>query len=59
MIDHRSPHAREGSEDERAYGTHWVSPQLSAKKRKRVRERQSKPPDLVVISPHNTFTCMH
>lgn len=44
-------------EIERAYRTHWVSPELSAEKRQRVAERQSKPPDLVVISPRKPFTC--
>jgi len=34
---------------ERAYRTHWVSPQLSERKRQRLAERQSRPPDLVVI----------
>jgi hypothetical protein len=38
---------------ERAYRTHWVSPDLS----KRAVERQSAPPDLVVISPVNDWTC--
>ncbi|UNX55557.1 hypothetical protein MF406_04660 [Georgenia sp. TF02-10] len=42
---------------ERAYRTHWVSPDLSAKKRQRLAEQQSKPPDLVVISPRSAFTC--
>ena len=36
---------------ERAYRTHWVSPGLSERKRERLAERQSKPPDLVVIWP--------
>lgn len=34
-----------------AYRTHWVSPELSAAKRARLAEQQSRPPDLVVISP--------
>jgi hypothetical protein len=38
---------------ERAYRTHWVSPDLSA----RAVERQSRPPDLVVISPLKEWTC--
>jgi hypothetical protein len=33
---------------ERAYRTHWVSPELSAAKRERLAERQSRPSDLVV-----------
>lgn len=45
------------AEIERAYRTHWVSPELSAAKRRRLAERQSKPPDLVVISSLNDWTC--
>ncbi|MGH3547704.1 MAG: hypothetical protein ACRDQU_06210 [Pseudonocardiaceae bacterium] len=44
-------------EIERAYRTHWVSPELSAAKRERLAERQSRPPDLVVISPLKDWTC--
>jgi hypothetical protein len=39
------------TEIERAYRTHWVSPELSAAKRLRLAQRQSRPPDLVVLSP--------
>ncbi len=42
---------------ERAYRTHWVSPALSERKRKRLSERQSKPPELVVISPIRDWVC--
>ena len=42
---------------ERAYRTHWVSPRLSERKRERLAERQSKPPELVVISPVRDWTC--
>jgi hypothetical protein len=42
---------------ERAYRTHWVSPELSEQTRARLAERQSRPPDLVVISPVKDFTC--
>ena len=42
---------------ERAYRTHWVSPELSDAKRARLAERQSRPPDLVVISPVRDWTC--
>lgn len=38
---------------EAAYRTHWVSPNLP----KRSVDRQSKPPDLVVISPIKDWTC--
>jgi hypothetical protein len=42
---------------EQAYRTHWVSSQLGAKRIARIQERQSKPPDLVVISPLKEWTC--
>lgn len=38
-------------EIERAYRTHWVSPELSESNQERLRERLSRPPDLVVIDP--------
>jgi hypothetical protein len=50
--------SKSGAPDiERAYRTHWVSSELSPKKRQRVVEQQSKPPDLVVIWPRRAFTC--
>jgi hypothetical protein len=42
---------------ESAYRTHWVSPALSEKKRQQVAERQSRPPDLVVVVPLKEFVC--
>ncbi|MEA2901187.1 MAG: hypothetical protein QOH36_1074 [Actinomycetota bacterium] len=42
---------------EAAYRTHWVSPELSETKRRRIQERQSAVPDLVVISALNAWTC--
>lgn len=36
---------------ERNYRTHWVSPELSERKRERLVERQSRPPELVVVWP--------
>jgi hypothetical protein len=42
---------------ERAYRTHWVSPQLSEAKRQRLAERQAKPPDLVVVWAIRDWTC--
>jgi len=42
---------------ERAYRTHWVSPELSERKRERLAERQSRPPDLVVVSPVKEWMC--
>jgi hypothetical protein len=44
-------------EIERAYRTHWVSPTLSAVKQRRLVERQSRPPELVVISAVNDWVC--
>lgn len=42
---------------ERTFRTHWISPELSEKKRERLEARQSKAPDLAVISPLNDWTC--
>jgi len=42
---------------ERAYRTHWVSPELSAHERERLTARLSRPPELVVISPIKDWTC--
>ena len=44
---------------ERAYSTHWVSPELSEAKRLQLHDRQSRPPDLVVIQPLKDWTCRH
>ena len=44
-------------EIERGYRTHWVSPELSERKRARLAERQSRPPELVVVSPLGDWTC--
>jgi hypothetical protein len=47
-----------GDQDvERTYRTHWVSPQQPERQRARLAERQSRPPDLVVISPVRDWTC--
>ena len=42
---------------ERSYSTLWVSPALSERARVRLQERLQQPPDLVVISPLNDWTC--
>jgi hypothetical protein len=42
---------------EKAYRTHWVSPALSEAKRQRLAEKQSRPPDLVVINAVNDWSC--
>ena len=39
---------------EAAYRTHWVSPELSEKKRQRLAEKASRAPELVVVQPLNT-----
>jgi hypothetical protein len=45
------PHAEE------AYRTHWVSPSLTDAQRRRLAERQSRAPDLVVVSALKDWTC--
>ena len=42
---------------EQAYRTHWISPKLSERKRERLAERQSRPPDLLVIAASKPWTC--
>jgi hypothetical protein len=42
---------------ELAYRTHWISPDLPEDRRRRLIERQSKAPDLVVIAPLKEWTC--
>ncbi|WP_210184711.1 hypothetical protein [Bradyrhizobium sp. LMTR 3] len=43
---------------ERLYRTHWISDELSEKKRERLVERTSRAPELVVIQPLNdTWKC--
>ena len=42
---------------EAAYRTHWISPELSEAKQRRLAERQSQAPDLVVISALGDWTC--
>ena len=44
---------------ERLYRTHWFSPELSERKRERLTEKASKPPELVVIQPLNTEWACH
>ena len=39
---------------EKLYRTHWISPELSEKKRERLAEKASRAPELVVIQPLNT-----
>jgi hypothetical protein len=42
---------------ERAYRTQWVLPGLSDRERERVTRRDSRPPDLVVVSPIKDWEC--
>ena len=43
---------------ERLYRTHWVSPELSERKRERLAEKAGRAPDLVAIQPLNdAWTC--
>jgi hypothetical protein len=44
---------------EESYRTHWVSPELSEKKRERLAETASRAPELVVIQPLNTEWVCH
>jgi len=45
---------------EQLYRTHWVSPELSERKRERLAEKSSRAPELVVIQPlHTDWTCHH
>jgi hypothetical protein len=41
------------------YRTHWVSQELSEKKRERLAEKASRAPDLVVVQPLNTDWACH
>jgi hypothetical protein len=44
---------------EALYATHWVSPELSEKKRERLAEQASRAPDLVVIQPLKSEWACH
>jgi hypothetical protein len=44
---------------EASYRTHWVSPELSEKKRERLAEKTSRAPELVVIQPLSTEWICH
>ncbi|WP_307811950.1 DUF2293 domain-containing protein [Sphaerisporangium rufum] len=44
-------------ETEREFRVHWLSPDLSDTRRRRIEERQSKAPDLVVVAPTAEWTC--
>jgi hypothetical protein len=56
----RQPLRFSASDDEaveRAFRTHWLSPELTDGERARLFERQNRPPELVVVSPLKEFTC--
>ncbi|MCO6005188.1 DUF2293 domain-containing protein [Actinoallomurus purpureus] len=42
---------------ERAFRTHWLSPDLSEARRERLIERQNRAPDLVVVMPLKDWNC--
>ncbi len=42
---------------ERAFRTHWLSPELTDRERARLSERQNRQPELVVVRPLKDFTC--
>jgi len=44
---------------EQLYRTHWVSPELSERKRERLAEKASRAPELVVIRPLNREWACH
>jgi hypothetical protein len=44
---------------EASYRTHWVSPELSEKKRERLAETASRAPELVVVQPLKTEWVCH
>jgi hypothetical protein len=43
---------------EEAYRTHWISPELSERRRERLAERQNRAPDLIVIAAIKPWTCV-
>jgi hypothetical protein len=57
--DRRQLRFSAGDDDavERAYRTHWLSSQLTEKQVKKLEQRQSRPPDLVVIEPLRDPPC--
>lgn len=44
---------------EREYRRHWISPDLSDKRREQLISRQNAAPDLVVLLPSQDWTCVH
>jgi len=42
---------------ESAYRTHWISPALPETERRQLTERQSQPPELLVVNPVNDWSC--
>lgn len=53
----RSPLRFTTRHEQEAFQVHWLSPDLSEARAKRLVERQSKAPDLVVVAPLETWAC--
>jgi hypothetical protein len=51
--------SRSGAAIEESYRTHWVSPELSERKRERLAEKASRAPELVVVQPLNAEWICH
>ncbi|XVQ08415.1 DUF2293 domain-containing protein [Spirillospora sp. CA-255316] len=49
--------ARADEETDRAYRTHWISPDLTPARRERLAARQNQAPDLVAVLPLKDWTC--
>src|SRR5690606_33118735 len=43
--------------EQEPFTVHWLSPEMSEARVRRLAERQAKPPDLVVVEPQETWTC--
>ncbi|MBB4920479.1 DUF2293 domain-containing protein [Streptosporangium saharense] len=43
--------------DEAVFRVHWISPDMSEARRKRLAERQTKAPDLVAVEPQREWEC--
>ncbi|GIH92943.1 DUF2293 domain-containing protein [Planobispora siamensis] len=43
--------------DDAVFRVHWISPDMSEARRRRLAERQSKAPDLTVVEPLEAWTC--
>lgn len=43
--------------EQEPFTVHWLSPEMSEARVRRLAERQAKPPDLVVVEPQEAWTC--